>query len=505
MLVSCYETDDKYEAGKEITVTGVESVYNKTALVDVLHIEPQIATTDPDCDLEYEWKLWQDYTGASSVPKDLVVDTISHERILDYLVVNKPQTYRVELKVTNNTTGQEAYAITTLNVTNDFSKGFYVMKDMGNAADMDLHTADGTAISNVIGKTQGAPMPGTPKSLGVYPKFSYDNKTTLKNEVTTTLNITTTEGFWVIDIADLSTACELETMFYFPGEPSTPLFGSFVYYGAIYVSDKGIHYSPYDLVWGAGGGTGIFGSAIAIEKGYRLNINIASDRYYTYFFDELNGRFLTVNYNGMLNACSDQDAGGNTPAVTPNNIDNKMLYFGRNKIGTTAVGFVVMQHPTDPTKRYLYEMTLNGLSTNPMLSKREITGLNLNEATLFANNELQSRVLYYATGSKVYRYLIDDQQENELTLTGFGTGEQITYLKNIYWTGASTDDGKFNYLAIGTQSGGNYKVYLYNLVAGVPTGSPVRVLTGEGKALKMHYITPEFTVDVGNYQYPIGF
>lgn len=504
-FVSCYENDDKYGAGKEMSVTGVDDVYNKTALIDVLHIEPSVKVTDTGDELEYQWRLWRDYSNDSGTPKDLVIKTIGTEKTLDYLVVEKPDTYRVEFKATNKTTGQEVYAVTTLKVTNQFSKGFYVLKDMGTATDMDLHTDDGTLMSDVIEKVQGARLPGMPNSLSVLPKYNYIHTETLVKHITTTLNVATTDGFWIIDIANLNVGYDLETMFYFPPETGNSLFSTFIYYGAIYLSDKGIYYTTYDLVWGSGG-SGMFGTAVSITDGYRPNKHITADRYYTYFFDELNGRFLTINYNGALYACSNQNSAGNTPDISTNNISETMVFFGRNRLTSAAAngrGFAIMQDPATPSTRYLYEMTLNGLTTNPMLSKRTITGLNLNQATLFANCENQARVLYYAVGGKVYTYLIDDQVEQELTLTDFGAGEEITYIKNIYWTAASTDTGKFNYLAIGTWSGGNYKIYLYSIVAGVPVGSP-RVLQGEGKAIGMQYVTPDFTVNIGNYQYPIG-
>jgi len=383
------------------------------------------------------------------------------------------------------------------------------MKDVGGVTDMDLYTANGELFSNVIEKVQGRKFPGTPRSLAVLPKYNYLEAGTLQRIITTALTVATTDGFWIVDISDLNVGYDLETMFYFKLDPGSPLFAAFHYYGTFYFSDNGVYRTQYDLVWGSGG-SGLFGTPTAIAGDNRPNINITADQYFTYVFDELNGRFLFLNFNGVYSAFSNQNSAGETPELLPNDITDKMLYYGRNKLGTNqSSGFAVMQHPTDPSKRYLYELGLANASSmtamNPMRWKREITGLNFNQATLYANDEIQTRSLYYSTGSKVYKYLIDSGEESELNLQGFGAGETITYIKNMYWTGAAAESDRFNYLAIGTQVGGNYKIYLYNLIAGEPIGSPANILQGEGKAVKMQYITPEFTVNIGSYQYPLGY
>ena len=49
-----------------------------------------------------------------------------------------------------------------------------------------------------------------------------------------------------------------------------------------------------------------------------------------------------------------------------------------------------------------------------------------------------------------------------------------------------------------------YKVYLYEILGGKPYGKPVRVLEGEGKVVKMHYVDPSMSMVSYDY-FPNSF
>ena len=51
---------------------------------------------------------------------------------------------------------------------------------------------------------------------------------------------------------------------------------------------------------------------------------------------------------------------------------------------------------------------------------------------------------------------------------------------------------------------GKYKVYLYEILGGKPYGKPVRVLEGEGKVVKMHYVDPSMSMVSYSY-FPSSF
>ena len=507
LAASCYEKDENYEykPKTELSIEGVEDLYEKTALVDTLHIDPTITVSDPSHQLEYEWSLFIYYGDAADAPNKVPVKVIGKERVLDYVIVEKPQSYNVVLKVVNTATTQEAYAMTRVNINNEFSKGFYVLKEINGESDMDLHLASGEIISDLLYQKEGNRINGTPNSLAVLLKYSYLDTATSNKVPTTALTVATKTDFHIIDVADMSSLYTHDNMFY---EENTPveesLFACFTYYGATYISNKGVYLSSYDLIWGDGG-SGKFPLAAPMAGGYRPNINILAEQYFVYFFDELNGRFLYSDYNGGLGTFNNEDEDGVIPAYLPNGINHKLIFFGRNQIGdNTSSGFAIMQDATDVRKLYLYELKLEGSSDNPIVNVKEITNKKLNKATHFATNELLARVIYFVADGQLFAYKVDDDTEVPVTLQGIGAGEEITYIRNRYWEGSKAEKDNFNYLAVGTQKADQYKIYLYELVGSGPTGSPVRVLQGKGRLAALQYVTPDFTAKNGD-KYPLSY
>ena len=164
---------------------------------------------------------------------------------------------------------------------------------------------------------------------------------------------------------------------------------------------------------------------------------------------------------------------------------HELLFFGYNNVAEEQ-GFAFFRDGDD---RYLYSLQFDGY-TNPIKEKEKIdASLALSRAVIMGNNEKQSSLLYYAVDGKVYMYEIQQKRESELDLAGFGGGE-VTYISNRYWLSDDDKDHNFDYLAIGTHAAGKYRIYLYRTVGGVPTGQPVKILEGEGKALKMHFLSP---------------
>ena len=518
-LTACYDTEDKYDAPKEMAlVGGIEEVYNLVALEDVLYIDPQVEMTDPGDPLEYLWSMYPYEYSTESHISDFERPIVSTDPVLDYPVVAKPGKYTLEVRITNTATRQEIYKTTVLNISNNFTEGWYMLKEIDGATDMDLHRPDNVLMADVIYNIQGKRLPGTPNSMMYIAKYAYLDRETATFVTTPTLNVSTKETFSIIDVTTLMEIYGHDTMFYH-GEPKQEesLFSCPAMYGLNYFSDKGVYFTGYDVLWGTPNSSSMFGYVTPITGGCRPNINIINDEYFTYFFDEKNKRILYTDYNGGLYAKSRAAQGGSIPDVDPNNIEGDVLFFGRNVIGSnTPIALLLMQHPTDQAKRTLYMMEIpfygDRISTNTFKWGYDITGLKLNNATLFANDELLSTSLFYVADNKVYAYRININGtpgfEEPLTLEGLGAGEQITYIKNMYYNGTPADS-RFNYLAVGTYSNGNYKVYLYTLTAGYPVGAPVRIMQGEGKVLKMHLsssILPFNTrANYVNFLYPTGY
>ena len=241
-----------------------------------------------------------------------------------------------------------------------------------------------------------------------------------------------------------------------------------------------------------------------------------------FLFDKINHRFVTIGYVG-LQPFQDRYLPEDTPtSYSPNNIDHELLMFGNNKTIDTEksvnYGYAVFRDKIDASKTYLYTLDFYYAffntwqqkyfylvkTTNPIESVKEFTGRKINEATVFASNELTANAIYYAVGDKLYTYKVGIDVEEETPLEGITPGEKITFIQNYYWNAEEDFTKRFNYLAVGTQNGDNYTLYLYKLIGATPAGEPVMTMKGKGKIKRIQYNSSsiKYSFEISDKLYP---
>lgn len=393
-----------------------------------------------------------------------------------------------------------------IRVINELSEGFYVMKEVEGDSDLDLHFLDGEKLENLLYRKNGVRLAGAPNSCSVLLKYSYIDTTTAAFVPTTALALATKEDFHIVDVADLGTIYSHENMFYgeVPGGEES-LFACFHCYGTSYFSDKGTYFCYYDLLWG-NGGSGKFPVATAINGGCKPNINICSDGSNVFFFDELNGRFLCIDANGGLYDYPDQEG------IPVNGIRHSLLFLGN----TGGKQVAIFQDADDAEKLWLYELELvvedplwggtMANTGNPITKVSEISNEKLKKAELFCSNETSARILYFVMEDQVYAYDIDNQTETLLNLDGLDAGEEISFIRHRYWGREADPEKNFDCLVVGTQTGNDYEICMYDLTGGMTTGSVARSFTGEGLAVGLQFVTPDFEVTSGFMgDYPVSY
>ncbi len=87
--------------------------------------------------------------------------------MLDFPVNIKQGFYDLTFRVTNKSNKLETYQVMSLSVVTKFSEGFYLLKDMGNSTDVDLHASDNSLVDNIFLKMDGEHMPDAPVSFRV--------------------------------------------------------------------------------------------------------------------------------------------------------------------------------------------------------------------------------------------------------------------------------------------------------------------------------------------------
>ncbi|MBQ6792419.1 MAG: hypothetical protein IJO84_03500, partial [Butyricimonas sp.] len=217
LLVSaCYDDEGNYDYHEISTINteGLEKSYTKTSYQDVLHLEPTVTATGGESDFEYLWTLnLTKGSGTTSNKIEIILDTIGTDRVLDFPVNIKQGFYDLTFRVTNKSNKLETYQVMSLSVVTKFSEGFYLLKDMGNSTDVDLHASDNSLVDNIFLKMDGEHMPDAPVSLGLDPGYCFVDETTAEYVITKALTVCTEKDVRISNIEDMSTIYTHSNMF----------------------------------------------------------------------------------------------------------------------------------------------------------------------------------------------------------------------------------------------------------------------------------------------------
>lgn len=506
--LSCFDDKGNYDYTefKDITIQGIQTNYAITSYQDTLHITPQVLPAEDS--YNYLWTINRNYTNANQGFGDgISKDTISQDPQLSYAVKLPNGEYNLTLKVTNQETGYSVFYNTKLIAQTAYSSGFYILKETAEGkTDVDLHTPKGK-LENLLKETTGNSLAGKPTSMGLIFEYCYINPQISKYDAPRALSVCSENDIRVFSLNDFSTIFTYDNLFY-DGKPAgeKPLYLYPNTYNIGYLSTAGIH-SNYQNGLSIPS-SGQFGLPTVLSGNCRPSRHMAVCNMESYIFDELNHRFVKFNFNAQVSVFSEKSSTGETIPYSPNAIpaNYQLIFCGPNTASEYNV-YALFKDMQAPQKHYLYTLKAElSKFSNPISEVTEIpTSLNFNRASVYAINEKDARIMYFATDNKLYRYLIDEQKESEITLSGFEGGE-ITYISNRYWLSSADKENNFNYLAIGTYKNGQYKIYFYNMTGGIPNGAPVQILQGEGKAIKVHYNSPLMTDNnKSGANYPCSF
>ena len=469
VLTSCFEDkgSDKYDPFGQITVSGIEGEYSLISFADVLEINPQVTSTDPSDSFEYLWTIYENTNVV--VGGYIKTDTIGREKDLHYPLNLSPGTYTVILRVANAANGYAEFFNTTLRTGTPFTTGYYFLKQTADGnTEMDFRNPAGDMFYNLLKERLGEPLQGTPNRLTIVSGYSYMDLETTESKTGTIIMPTSVKDVRLMLVADLSLVYDHKTMFY--GEtpedevPHVAFLNIFDY--PFYLSSKGSYMTS----------SGIYGYPTVPAGGCSMSKHmIFSPGFNGYpitasMFDELNGRFVKVDYNNYLLGHIDNNG------LSSSNIRHKLLFMGTSAT-SSAAGWAIFEDETDSTVRYLYRLA--SATTNSITSIVTINpSLHFNRAQIYGTNKSMQR-LYGAIGDKLYMYNAESGEETELTPTGFGTGEEITMITH--------KNGQGNYLIIATYKDGKYKVYMYIMSGGAPYGAPEIVAEGTGKVVDIQH------------------
>ena len=437
-----------------------------------LTVTPEVKATYTEDDLTYNWYLIKgnddQYNGFRQNP-------IGEGKTLNYDVKLGSGTYTVVLEVKAKSNGYGQIKSFALNVSTEFSKGFYILKAMGDGtSELDLMT-DTSESHDLLTKLSGAPLDGEPVSLAMIYMQSYINEDNDEMETTKMLNVFTTKEYRAYRVEDLKQTFSQKTIS-FAGEDTGDKYynivqGFFTGYllcsGGIGVLDMG-GYSPSSGKIGMP----VFGSASRFMQ-------VAGSGMTGYFYwNEAEHVIYSTDYNGIDAFPADYDTS------TMDIKSQECIASGINKVGGVETLWFIADESSTHT-RWLY--LINGSSAAVTIKKLD-TSLHASKATALAACGAKAAIIYVIDGGKLYAYSWTQDTEWEVPTPGIPAGETISFVTNQWIASRYYSYKNFDNLIVGTQSGNNYKLYFYNdFTGGNPVSEPFRTISGTGKPKSVRY------------------
>jgi hypothetical protein len=494
LLISCFKDKSNYDytPAEKITVTGINSSYDKISQVDSMVIIPAVSSTDPAAKFEYFWGIYETNVQGSA-PK---VDTICKTLALRYFVKQPAKAWVLVFGAKNKNTGYMSISTSTMNVITQFTRGWYVLKDDGTKTDMDLFLTPTTItptskMENVFSLANGRKLDGKAKCLCFESSYKSMVTGTLGN--TRAMFIATDKDASIINTNTMLEIKNFNGCFYYPPTvkaPNAMTLGS----SADYFINDGQLYSIYSM----SSNTGVFGNKQmkdAVNTPYRL-----ADFYVTYivsdpiFFDEISSSFVSAGGAGtILNSVT--DAAGT--AMKANNNNKTLLYMG-TKATSPLSGVAVFQDKTNPALKILSTITPT-VSAFKMVNDTLLNSSKLYNATKYTVNYADESMIYFVVGNEVWsRNLTNKFEQLQFTAPA---GETITFIRHKKYSVTADIAFAYNLVMVGTKSGANYTVRMFTKTAGNLPAYPSFTLTGTGSVGDVFYLSPSVSYATYNLSY----
>jgi hypothetical protein len=480
-----------YTPNEIISVEGMEKSYTTISEKDKLVLDPKVTSTDPNASFEYLWGIYETNV-QGSVP---VLDTIGRQKALNYLVKQPAKAWVLVLRVTNKNTKYAQYFTANINVVTEFTRGWYVAKDDGINADLDLFLTP-TSIQptekreNIFSLINGNKLEGKARMMNFF--TAYKSTVTGTSANTRALFFNTDKDMVAINISTLKTIRNYNALFIeapSPKAPATSYIGQSAYY---LINDGQMH-----AIYAFSVNTGQFGARKmkdAANTPYRLSDYFLTS-YLTdpYVFDETSSSFLSMSqgYGSVMTAISD-DATTKMPA---NNNNKRVLYMGyKSAVYLPApdyrykiTGFAIFQDKTDPALKILSEVA-------PSLTKMKLTNDTLKTTDMIYNAsnwtllDGDENMMYFVVNNQVWSRNLSNKFE-QLQYSP-PAGEEVTFIRHKKYTASSDAAFNYNYVMIGTKAGSGYKVRMFTKSSGSLDSSPAFTLEGNGIVRDVMYMTP---------------
>ena len=207
-------------------------------------------------------------------------------------------------------------------------------------------------------------------------------------------------------------------------------------------------------------------------------------------WDEKSHSLYAFDYNQIASPLLFDDYTGADKTQNMTNLD--CLHCGLSNIAGNVTGtFVFSDKATGSRWLYLVGTSFFGATLSKCIQLPAES--HMAHAVAYSTNGASASCVYCVDGNKLYAYIYnsDDNNEVELKPEGIPSDETITYVANQYWQAFSDMD--FDYLVVATQKGSAYKLYFYETNGGAPVGKPVLTTEGTGTVKSVRFQNDNFS------------
>ncbi|WP_167610833.1 PKD-like family lipoprotein [Maribellus sediminis] len=494
LLPSCYEDlgNYDYDDAEVISVEGIASSYSKVSTIDRLVIDPQVGSTDPDARFEYFWGIYEANT-SGYFP---TFDTLTHNKELDYLVVQDAGNWELVFGAKNLNTGLTKLISSELTVTTEFTRGWYVLKDDGENSDIDQFLTPDTIIpsqvaENVFSAINGRKLQGKAKQfafLNNYRTFVHNSSIATYTRTLFALSENDMSAIYIDNFKQIRGFNEI-----FFQSPAVRDLGVLTV-GASTISDYIINDGKLHYLYTMTANSGIFGAGVLKNENaedYHLSQYTVGTFSQLLFYDELSCTFLTHPTAGTTMLKVKMNGNSQMPAE---NINKELLFMSeRNRSSSVAL----FRDRTDPNLMIL--SSISGSESNLNVQNDTIaSGEMLQKAGIVTANKDEA-MIYFSVNSEVWsRNLANGNEQKQFS---FPAGEEISFIRHLKYTPSSDPSFNFNYVVVATTTGDGYKIYCFQKSSGNLAAEPDFTMEGSGKVGAVLYISPKVGYNTYSYGY----
>lgn len=482
-LVSCFTDKGNYDYDllEEVTISGVEASYSKISLADRLEINPTVTSNQQGAEYNYFWALYS--PSGSGHETGAPIDTIATTKELNWDVNLPARRWGLLFGVVNVESGYTKLTEATLEVTTQFTRGWYVLKSEGDQSDLDFYSVPtsiipGEGIEDVYSLVNGKRLRGEGTLIGYstgLKKESGAAYTSVKG-----LFLGTNKDASMVEIADMKILRDVDGGL-FANTPETVNINRIHTATTIpYLVNNG---KVHTLM-----GNGQFGTQ-KIRDEYNNDYELSPFYVLTSnptFFDNASSSFVVGStYSNVLAPASASAA--NAYPIKDNN--QRVLFIG-NKLAAypnyLAIG--IFEDKTDPSIRTYANIKYDFFGALTITATPMATSDKLYNATFITPLDGDEELIYYAVGNEIW----SRNMSNSVDILQYEipAEETITFMAHRKYQGWNTDPAyNYNYIFIATEKGGQYTIRAFTKTAGNINPTPAFTLIGNGAVKDLIYIT----------------